>query len=104
MDALRSDTLHPSESAHSLSCVNTNHTDTLSKEREEELLYGTGDDGDEEDALSDDSMRLRLSDDDEIEAEVISAATFDNQENRGKNNEIGNNSTPIVEQDSKEIQ
>lgn len=88
METLRSDTLHTSESVHSLPCINTHHTDELSKEKEEELLYGTGDDGDEEDALSDDSMRLRLSDDDEIETEDILTPVLNNQENELKTNKI----------------
>lgn len=95
MEALRSDTLHTSESVHSLPCINIHHTDELSKEKEEELLYGTGDDGDEEDALSDDSMRLRLSDDDEIETENILTSVLNNQENELKTNKIGNHCTYI---------
>ncbi|CAL7943286.1 unnamed protein product [Xylocopa violacea] len=55
MEALRSDTLHTSDSMQPLSYINTNNIDELSKEKEEELLYGAGDDGDEEDALSDDN-------------------------------------------------
>ncbi|XP_053979688.1 activating transcription factor 7-interacting protein 1 [Hylaeus volcanicus] len=70
MEALRNETVHTPDSMHSLSCIAT-HLDDLSKEKEDELLYGAGDDGDEEDALSDDSMRLRLSDDDD-EAELPS--------------------------------
>ncbi|OAD61331.1 Activating transcription factor 7-interacting protein 1 [Eufriesea mexicana] len=54
MEAIRNDTIRTSDSMHSLSCINTHHIDELSREKEEELLYGTGDDGDEEDALSDD--------------------------------------------------
>ncbi|XP_017766224.1 PREDICTED: activating transcription factor 7-interacting protein 1 [Eufriesea mexicana] len=87
MEAIRNDTIRTSDSMHSLSCINTHHIDELSREKEEELLYGTGDDGDEEDALSDDSMRLRLSDDDEIETEDILAPVLDNEENKSKNNE-----------------
>ncbi|XP_043525712.1 activating transcription factor 7-interacting protein 1 [Frieseomelitta varia] len=89
---IRNDLLHSSDSVHSLSCINTHNIDELSKEKEEELLYGTGDDGDEEDALSDDSMRLRLSDD-EIETEDILTPTLNNQENTSKINEIEMTST-----------
>ncbi|XP_017792481.1 PREDICTED: activating transcription factor 7-interacting protein 1 [Habropoda laboriosa] len=88
MEALRSDTVRASDSMHSLSCINTHHIDELSKEKEEELLYGAGDDGDEEDALSDDSMRLRLSDDDEIEAEDVLTPALDDQENKSKSIKI----------------
>lgn len=41
----------------------------LSKEREEELLFGAEEEGDDEDVLSDDSLRLRLSDDEDVEQE-----------------------------------
>lgn len=41
----------------------------LSKEKEEELLFGAEEEGDDEDALSDDSLRLRLSDDEDVEQE-----------------------------------
>lgn len=92
---IRNDLLHSSDSMHSLSCINTHNIDELSKEKEEELLYGTGDDGDEEDALSDDSMRLRLSDD-EIETEDILTPVLNNQENTSKINEIGNHYKCII--------
>ncbi|XP_012148844.2 fibronectin-III type domain-containing protein windei isoform X1 [Megachile rotundata] len=81
METLRNDTVHTPDSISSLSCINT-HINELSKEKEEELLYGAGDDGDEEDALSDDSIRLRLSDDDEIESENVLADVLDNQQNK----------------------
>ncbi|XP_031843815.1 fibronectin-III type domain-containing protein windei isoform X2 [Nomia melanderi] len=87
MEALRSDSVHTTESIHSLSCINTHHIDELSKEKEDELLYG-GDDGDEEDALSDDSMRLRLSDDDEAEPDDILTSVLDNKEDKPKNKTI----------------
>ena len=84
METLRNDNVHTPDSISSLSCINTNDINELSKEKEEELLYGTGDDGDEEDALSDDSIRLRLSDDDEIESENVLTVGLDNQENKSK--------------------
>lgn len=83
METLRSDTVHASDSIHSLSCINTHHIDEISKEKEDELLYGTGDDGDEgdeDDALSDDSMRLRLSDDDEPEPDDVLTSILDDQQ------------------------
>lgn len=46
----------------SLTCPKTKCED-ITKKTEEELLYGNSEDGDEEDALSDDSIRLRVSDD-----------------------------------------
>lgn len=84
METLRNDNVHTPDSISSLSCINTHHINELSKEKEEELLYGTGDDGDEEDALSDDSIRLRLSDDDEIESENVLTVVLDNQEHKSK--------------------
>ncbi|KOX77984.1 Activating transcription factor 7-interacting protein 1 [Melipona quadrifasciata] len=100
---IRNDLLHSSDSMHSLSCINTHNTDELSKEKEEELLYGTGDDGDEEDALSDDSMRLRLSDD-EIETEDILTSVLNNQENTSKINEIAMTSTKTDDMEILSIQ
>ncbi|XP_015182691.1 PREDICTED: activating transcription factor 7-interacting protein 1-like [Polistes dominula] len=72
METLRNDTLNDSTStvtnhAHTANILNV---DELSRQKEDELLYGTGEDGEEEEALSDDSLRLRLSDD-EAEAEEI---------------------------------
>ncbi|XP_076246927.1 fibronectin-III type domain-containing protein windei isoform X2 [Calliopsis andreniformis] len=84
METLRTDTVHTTDSIHSLSCINTHHIDEISKEKEDELLYGTGDDGDEEDALSDDSMRLRLSDDDEPESDDVLTSILDEQQNDSK--------------------
>ncbi|XP_025990895.1 activating transcription factor 7-interacting protein 1 isoform X2 [Solenopsis invicta] len=60
--------VHNSESNLIVSCVDTD-IDELSKEKEEELLFGAEEEGDDEDTLSDDSLRLRLSDDDDIERE-----------------------------------
>lgn len=72
METLRNDTLNDSTSiatdhAHTADILNV---DELLRQKEDELLYGTGEDGEEEEALSDDSLRLRLSDD-EAEAEDI---------------------------------
>lgn len=69
-----------SESSSTICCIDsinvelskkyTIDTDNeLSKEREEELLYGAEEEGDDEDVLSDDSLRLRLSDDEDVEQE-----------------------------------
>ncbi|KZC09555.1 Activating transcription factor 7-interacting protein 1 [Dufourea novaeangliae] len=87
MEALRTDNVHTADSIHSLSCMDTHHIDELSKEKEDELLYG-GDDGDEEDALSDDSMRLRLSDDDEVEPDDILTHVLDDKEDKPQHEEI----------------
>ncbi|XP_033325756.1 fibronectin-III type domain-containing protein windei isoform X2 [Megalopta genalis] len=87
MEALRSKSVHSTDSIRSLSCINAHHIDELSKEKEDELLYG-GDDGDEEDALSDDSMRLRLSDDDEAEPDDILTSVLDDKEHKPKNIKI----------------
>ncbi|XP_078040287.1 fibronectin-III type domain-containing protein windei isoform X2 [Augochlora pura] len=86
MEALRSKSVHSTDNIRSLSCINAHHIDELSKEKEDELLYG-GDDGDEEDALSDDSMRLRLSDDDEAEPDDILTSVLD-KEHKSKNVKI----------------
>ncbi|KAI4478844.1 hypothetical protein M0804_011590 [Polistes exclamans] len=72
METLRNDTLNDSTSiatdhAHNAEILNV---DELSRQKEDELLYGTTEDGEEEEAFSDDSLRLRLSDD-EAEAEDI---------------------------------
>ncbi|XP_012230048.1 activating transcription factor 7-interacting protein 1 isoform X2 [Linepithema humile] len=58
-----------SEAISTVSYVNSTNTNELSKEKEDELLFGADEDGDDEDALSDDSLRLRLSDDEDIEQE-----------------------------------
>jgi len=52
---------------------NMNKTDIneLSKEKEDELLFGGEEEADDEDALSDDSLRLRLSDDEDAEQEDV---------------------------------
>lgn len=90
MEALRSDTLHTPDSMRSLACISTHHIDELSKEKEDELLYGAGDDGDEEDALSDDSIRLRLSDDDDdVDPEDVLMSVVDGKQNKSKDEKIG---------------
>ncbi|XP_076181943.1 fibronectin-III type domain-containing protein windei isoform X2 [Ptiloglossa arizonensis] len=89
MEALRSDTLHTPDSMRSLACISTHHIDELSKEKEDELLYGAGDDGDEEDALSDDSIRLRLSDDDDdVDPEDVLMSVVDGKQNKSKDEKI----------------
>ncbi|XP_076685230.1 fibronectin-III type domain-containing protein windei isoform X3 [Andrena cerasifolii] len=84
MEALRTDTVHTPDVMCSLSRISTHHIDEISKEKEDELLYGAGDDGDEEDTLSDDSMRLRLSDDDEIETEDVLPPAPENEQTDSK--------------------
>ncbi|KAG7189345.1 hypothetical protein KM043_016997 [Ampulex compressa] len=81
METLRSDSIRTPEA---VSTNGIHEIDSLSKEKEDELLYGPGEDADEEEALSDDSLRLRLSDDDEAEAEDIrsSASCSSNQKLR----------------------
>lgn len=89
MEALRSDAAHTPDVMCSLSRISTHHIDEISKEKEDELLYGAGDDGDEEDTLSDDSMRLRLSDDDEIETEDVPPPAPENEQTDSKHEDGG---------------
>ena len=69
MEAVRIDKLPSTESNKLCSLLSTDAHDSneISKEKEEELLYGTGEDVDEDDALSDDSLRLKFSDDEEAD-------------------------------------
>lgn len=80
MEKIQTGIAHDSESSSTISCIDrinielskkiTIDTDNeLSKKREEELLYGAEEEGDDEDVLSDDSLRLRLSDDEDVEQE-----------------------------------
>lgn len=65
MEPIKTATMHvnePKALCSPLSCSGRGN-DEISKKLEEELLYDAGEDGDEDDALSDDSLRLRLSDD-----------------------------------------
>ncbi|XP_011860511.1 PREDICTED: activating transcription factor 7-interacting protein 1 isoform X2 [Vollenhovia emeryi] len=68
MEKAQAGTVHKSESSSPVTCASKTDTNELSKEKEEELLYGA-EEGDDEDALSDDSLRLRLSDDEDAEQE-----------------------------------
>lgn len=68
MEKARTGAVHNSESSSTVSCVNRTDINEVSKEKEEELLFGTEEEGTEdEDTLSDDSLRLRLSDDEDAE-------------------------------------
>ncbi|XP_071632590.1 uncharacterized protein Wde isoform X2 [Temnothorax longispinosus] len=69
MEKTQAGTVHNSESSSPVTCDDRTDNDELSKEKEDELLFGAEEDGDDEDALSDDSLRLRLSDDDDAEQE-----------------------------------
>ncbi|XP_011685743.1 PREDICTED: activating transcription factor 7-interacting protein 1 isoform X2 [Wasmannia auropunctata] len=69
MEKAQTGTVHNSETSSVISRVNKTDIDELSKEKEEELLLGAEEEGDDEDTLSDDSLRLRLSDDEETEQE-----------------------------------
>ncbi|GAB1866139.1 Activating transcription factor 7-interacting protein 1 [Camponotus japonicus] len=81
MEKTQTGIAHDSESSSTISCIDRinielskkisiDTTDNeLSKEREEELLFGAEEEGDDEDVLSDDSLRLRLSDDEDVEQE-----------------------------------
>ncbi|XP_043478012.1 activating transcription factor 7-interacting protein 1 isoform X2 [Leptopilina heterotoma] len=60
----------PSNESKKISTVLTTDLDIITKEREEELL-NDDEDIDEDGALSDDSLRLKLSDDDEVEQDDV---------------------------------
>lgn len=68
MEKAQTGAVHNSESSSIVSRVNRTDINEVSKEKEEELLFGTEEEGTEdEDTLSDDSLRLRLSDDEDAE-------------------------------------
>lgn len=69
MEKIQAGTVHNLESSSLVTCVNRTDIDELSEEKEEELLFGAEEEGDDEDTLSDDSLRLRLSDDEDAEQE-----------------------------------
>lgn len=70
MEAVQNESVHNTKSNSEVSSINETNVDKLSKE-ENELLFDAEEDGEDEDALSDDSLRLRLSDDEDAEQEVI---------------------------------
>lgn len=70
----------------SVSCLNSTNTSNLSKEKEDELLFGADEDGDDEDALSDDSLRLRLSDDEDVEDSTINPMKISELKSQNKKN------------------
>ncbi|XP_020285052.1 CAR1 transcription factor isoform X2 [Pseudomyrmex gracilis] len=66
------DNVADSEDSSTISCISgIEDSNEISKEKEDELLYNgeDGEEGDDEDVLSDDSLRLRLSDDDDGDTE-----------------------------------
>ncbi|XP_046815555.1 MATH and LRR domain-containing protein PFE0570w isoform X1 [Vespa crabro] len=119
METLRNDTVHVSTSiASNHAQIDIQNTDELSKQKEEELLYRTGEDGDEEEALSDDSLRLRLSDDEAEVEEVTLTCINPNQSdketenmdekneeecNKKSDNEIDNDKEDNINIENKEI-
>ncbi|XP_014467488.1 PREDICTED: activating transcription factor 7-interacting protein 1 isoform X3 [Dinoponera quadriceps] len=70
MEAVQNESVHDTNSNSAVSCIDETNTDELLKEKDE-LLFGAEEDGEDEDALSDDSLRLRLSDDEDPEQEDI---------------------------------
>lgn len=70
MEKARTEIVGNSESSSTVSSVNRIDIDELSKEKEDELLFGGEEEGDDEDTLSDDSLRLRLSDDEDAEQDT----------------------------------
>ncbi|XP_011061791.1 PREDICTED: activating transcription factor 7-interacting protein 1 isoform X3 [Acromyrmex echinatior] len=69
MEKARTGIVDNSESSSTVSSVNRIDIDELSKEKEEELLF-CEEEGDDEDTLSDDSLRLRLSDEEDAEQDT----------------------------------
>ncbi|KYM78946.1 Activating transcription factor 7-interacting protein 1 [Atta colombica] len=69
MEKARTGIVGNSESSSTVSSVNRIDIDELSKEKEEELLF-CEEEGDDEDTLSDDSLRLRLSDEEDAEQDT----------------------------------
>lgn len=76
------DTLPSTESKKICSLINTDLDDSnvITKEREDELLNDDlttcEEDIDEDEALSDDSLRLKLSDDDEAEQDDVDSSEY----------------------------
>ncbi|XP_018371814.1 PREDICTED: putative uncharacterized protein DDB_G0282133 isoform X1 [Trachymyrmex cornetzi] len=69
MEKARTEIVGNSESSSTVLNVNRIDIDELSKEKEEELLF-CEEEGDDEDTLSDDSLRLRLSDEEDAEQDT----------------------------------
>ncbi|KYN01023.1 Activating transcription factor 7-interacting protein 1 [Cyphomyrmex costatus] len=103
MEETQTGIVDKSESSSTVSSVNKIDIDELTKEKEEELLYGV-EEGDDEDTLSDDSLRLRLSDDEEIEQDTIvndtNIAKLKSQSRTSEQQILGT----IVEETSSDVQ
>lgn len=69
METAQNEIICNTESNSTVSHNNETDVNELSKKKEEELLFGKEEAGDDEDTLSDDSLRLRLSDDEDAEQE-----------------------------------
>ncbi|XP_011349782.2 activating transcription factor 7-interacting protein 1 isoform X2 [Ooceraea biroi] len=74
MENTQAETACNSKDSPTISTLNRTDISELSKEKEDELLFGGEEEGDDEDALSDDSLRLRLSDDEDAEQEDITTS------------------------------
>ncbi|KAL6267572.1 hypothetical protein P5V15_000646 [Pogonomyrmex californicus] len=98
MEEIRTGTMHNTKSSSIVSCVDRTDIDELSKEKEEELLFGAEEEGDDEDALSDDSLRLRLSDDDDVEQEDITTNDANVLETKSQIKKIEQSSDVIAEE------
>lgn len=68
METVQNESVQNTKSSSEVSCIKKTNPDELSKEKDQ-LIFDAEEDGEDEDALSDDSMRLRLSDDEDAEQE-----------------------------------
>lgn len=95
MEPIKTPTMHvnePKALCSTLSCTGRGN-DEISKKLEDELLYDAGEDGDEDDALSDDSLRLRLSDDEADADDERTSCTSSNHHKSLKTESLGESLT-----------
>ncbi|KAI4494539.1 hypothetical protein M0802_008860 [Mischocyttarus mexicanus] len=94
METLRNEKLNDSTSiaTNNAQISDILSMDELSRQKEDELLYGTGEEGEEEEALSDDSLRLRFSDDEAEVDDIVLPSSNSNLCNEEIKDKDGNSS------------
>ncbi|XP_015116435.1 activating transcription factor 7-interacting protein 1 isoform X2 [Diachasma alloeum] len=107
MESVQAQSIHITETKPLCSASHAeNGLDDISKQLENELLYGGGDDGEalSDDALSEDSYRLRVSDDENGDEKVDASKRVENHDNNIDKTELTESNPEVLGTNSKSLQ
>ncbi|XP_011309972.1 activating transcription factor 7-interacting protein 1 isoform X2 [Fopius arisanus] len=103
MESVKAQSMPITETKQLCTTPEENGLEEISTQLENELLYGGGDDGEtlSDDALSEDSYRLRVSDDDNVEDKIETSKTVKNNGDSVDKTELTESTPDVLETNGK---